>query len=612
MVTKSRKSGFLPSTAAVAALAIILSCGTSFAVGRTKTESEIHQAAKAGDVARLKDLLARDPKLIDSRDENGMTPLHHAVREKRPAAVDLLISGGADVQAQNVEKSTPLHLAAIAGDAAAVKRLLAAGADPKIRDIRGRQALFLACGAGNDLETVRFLVAAGADVNDVSTRGENTLLSTLYFGKKEVIEFLLESGARLPEDEPSLGRALFVSAGNGLDRVVRLAVEAAEKKGMAWEKQVSLHAAARGGSVAVVETLVAKGAAPDGKNEYGLTPLHVAAENGRAEVVDFLLDRGAKADETTRMGQTAWHLARDNKHADLAARLKAKGASDAPPRFPELRGPYLGQPDPGDTPKVFAPGIVSQFTFNSEHSPVAFSPDGTEAYWTQKFRGPILFMKQENGLWTPPRPAPFNTPWGDGEPIFTPDGKRLYFLSFRPLEPNGKTDKENIWYVEREGEGWSAAQPVSALVNAFDHHWLFSAGPDGTLYFSSIREGGVGGRDIYISRLVDGRHEQPRNAGPVINTARDEHMPFIARDGSYLIFTSTGHPAAKGQFHFFISYRDCEGNWTTPVSLGEKIHRVEMGLCPLVTPDGTYMFMLGRGDICWVRADFIEALRPKK
>ena len=89
-------------------------------------------------------------------------------------------------------------------------------------------------------------------------------------------------------------------------------------------------------------------------------------------------------------------------------------------------------------------------------------------------------------------------------------------------------------------------------------------------------------------------------------------MPYIARDGSYLIFTSAGHPAAKGQLHFFISYRDGEGNWTTPVSLGEKIHRVGMGLCPLITPDGKYMFMLGQGDICWVRADFIEALRPKK
>ena len=614
---KFRRSGraaypaLLPISAVFVFSAYLLCC-PSFSAAQQPAAGGIHEAAKAGDIARLKALLAKDAKLIESRDERGMTPLHHAVAEKRPAAIELLLASGVDVQSQDAEKNTPLHLAARIGDAASVKRLLTAGADPKAREMRGRTALFLNCNWGNDLETARLLITAGSDVNDVSPRGENILLATLYYGKKEIIELLLDSGARLPDDEQSIGSALFVSAGNGQDRVFRLAVAAAEKKGMAWEKQVPLHAAARGGSVAIVESLIAKGAEPGQKNTYGLTPLHVAAENGRAELAEFLLARGAKIDEPNRMGQTAWHLAKDNGHADLAARLKSKGASDDPPRFPELRGPYLGQPDPGDTPKVFASGIVSRFTFDSEHSPVAFSPDGTEAYWTQKFRGPTLFMKQENGLWTAPRPASFNSPWGDGEPIFSPDGKRLYFLSFRPLEPGGKTDKENIWFVERAGDGWSEAKPVSPLINAFDHHWLFSVGSDGTIYFSSVREGGVGGRDIYLSRIVDGTYEQPRNAGPVINTPGDEHMPYIAPDGSYLIFVSTGPPIAKGQFHFFISYRDGEGGWTTPVSLGEKIHSIRMGLCPLITPDGKYMFLLGQGDIYWVKADFIEALRPKK
>jgi hypothetical protein len=34
------------------------------------------------------------------------------------------------------------------------------------------------------------------------------------------------------------------------------------------------------------------------------------------------------------------------------------------------------------------------------------------------------------------------------------------------------------------------------------------------------------------------------------------------------------------------------------------------GLCPAVTPDGKYMFFIGRGDIYWVDAAFIEKLRP--
>jgi ankyrin repeat protein len=591
--------------------AILILAGSQPASGLPGEGTEIHEAAKAGDVVRLKALLTKDAALINLRDEKLMTPLHCAIQAKQLAAVEFLLTAGADVQPANDEQLTPLHLASLAGDAAAVKLLLERGADPKLRDMRGRPPFFLACGMDNNLEVVRLLIAAGADINDVTPRGETVLVSTLYYGKREIIDFLLDSGARLPDDERTISRAIYVSASNGLDRVFKLAVGMAEKKGLAWWKEVPLQAPARSGSVAIAEALLDKGAELDQKNAYGITPLHIAAENGRKEFLQFLLARGARVDEPTRMGKTALHLAEENGQAEAAALLRAKGASPAPPRFPELRGPYLGQPAPGDTPQRFALGIVSGHGFDSEHSPVAFSPDGKEAYWTPKYKGPMVFMRREDGAWTPPRAVPFGSSQGDGEPFFSPDGRRLYFLSLRPLQPGDDPNKENIWYVERTDSGWSEPRPVSAPVNAFNHHWLFSVSSNGTLYFSSVRDGGLGKRDIYRSRLINGSHEQPQNLGPVINTPGDEHMPYIAPDESYMIFVSTGHPAAAGQFHFFISYRGQDGSWTTPVSLGEKIHAVQQGLCPYVTPDGKFMFFIGQGDIWWVDAGFIQALRPK-
>jgi hypothetical protein len=399
-----------------------------------------------------------------------------------------------------------------------------------------------------------------------------------------------------------------VAARSGLETVFRQALEAAGKKGLPLARIVSLHDAAGGGSVAIGEALLSKGFAVDQKNVYGWTPLHAAADQGRTGFAAFLLEHGAKVDDPDRMGRTAWHLARDNKHAETADLLKARGASPAEPKFPELRGDWLGQPEPDDTPALFAPGIVSGYAYESEHSPVAFSPDLNEAYWTQKFRGPLMFSRRVNGLWTPPRPVSFMSPWGDGEPILSPDGRRLYFLSFRPLTPGGRSDKENIWSVEREGDGWGEPKPEAPAVNAFDHHWLFSVSADGTLYFSAARDGGAGGRDIYAARMVDGVRQAPQSAGPAINTAGDEHMPFIAPDGSYLLFVTR---PPQGQFQFKISFRDGAG-WTAPVGLGEKIARIQQGLCPMVTPGGRFMFFLGQGDIYWVRADFIEALRPRK
>jgi len=106
-------------------------------------------------------------------------------------------------------------------------------------------------------------------------------------------------------------------------------------------------------------------------------------------------------------------------------------------------------------------------------------------------------------------------------------------------------------------------------------------------------------------------HQEPQNLGPVINSAANDHTPFIAPDGSYLLFATQGRPDAPGSFRLCISFRDGDG-WTAPVGLGEKIDRVQMSLDPMVTPDGQFMFFLGQGDIFWVRAGFIEALRPKR
>ena len=181
----------------------------------------------------------------------------------------------------------------------------------------------------------------------------------------------------------------------------------------------------------------------------------------------------------------------------------------------------------------------------------------------------------------------------------------------RPLEPGAEPGKENIWYVDREGGGWSEARPVDAVVNDFDHHWLFSVSDGGTLYFSSIREGGYGERDLFRSRRVDGAQQPPENLGPVINTEGTDHTPFIAPDESYLLFSSSGHDENPGDFRFFISYRTEDGGWSPPQPLDHVTQQVEQPLCPLVTPDGRFLFFIGSGDVWWTRADFIGEMRPR-
>lgn len=341
---------------------------------------DIHEAAKTGDLEQLKIILKKNPSLVNSTDQDKMTPLHHAIDAGNLEAASLLITSGADVNAVNYKKETPLHIASYEGNAEAVKLLLKHDADPTMREMRDRIPLFLACNWGRDLETVRLLINAGSDVNDKNSRGEIVLVSTLYYGKKEIIDLLIDRGATLPDDEEALRRVLYITVSNGMERPFNIAVGKSKKQAFEWWTGIPMQACARGGSVGIAKALIAKGANFKEKNIYGVEPLHIAAENGRMEFIEFLLSKGADLDSPSLIGKTALHYAQENGHDELTDLLINKGASQAAPKFPVLKGDYLGQEKPRNTPLMFAPGIVSGHGFDSEHSPAVFSPDGKEVY----------------------------------------------------------------------------------------------------------------------------------------------------------------------------------------------------------------------------------------
>ena len=105
----------------------------------------IIKAAKHGDVAALKSLLAADPSLIDARDTDGSTALHCATWKGHHEVVDALLKAGSDVNAQNQNEhwgTTPLHAAAHANQASIAKLLLDHGANTKALDMEGRTPFF--------------------------------------------------------------------------------------------------------------------------------------------------------------------------------------------------------------------------------------------------------------------------------------------------------------------------------------------------------------------------------------------------------------------------------------------------------------------------------------
>ncbi|MGD8412629.1 MAG: hypothetical protein PVF33_00265 [Candidatus Latescibacterota bacterium] len=276
--------------------------------------------------------------------------------------------------------------------------------------------------------------------------------------------------------------------------------------------------------------------------------------------------------------------------------------------FPLLEGEYMGQNRPGEVATVFAGGVLKPD--GGFHSSVVFSPTGDEACWTN-MHGVTYCSRLSEGAWNVPEALPFDPEHGVREPMYSGDGNRLYFLCRRPL-PEDPVDRERIWYVDRVDDGWSAARAIDEVVAAHPTHWQFSFTANGTLYFTSEAPGTGGGQDIYFAEQRDGRFTSPKSVGDGVNTELREFCPFVAPDGTYLIFARTV-PEERGRSDLFISFRNEQNVWSRAVNMGDAVNTLHNEVSPVVTPDGKYLFFLRVSgevnDVFWVTADVIHDLQ---
>jgi ankyrin repeat protein len=549
---------------------------------------------------------------VDAEDANRVVPLHSLATRNNAQGIAILVDKGANVDAVSYGGNTALHYAGMSDAANAVEILMAAGADLEIKEDYGRTPLILCARERGGPKTIKLLLEGGADVDARDKFGASALDLAAWRGKKEVVDLLLDAGANIPSKGPHVFHLFTQASSQGLSRlfgeIVKAGVDPTFKLGSGG---TLLHEAAAGGSAEIIAILIDKGLDINLKDNYGWTPLHYAARDGRLQAVEGLIAKGADIDARTIMGQSPLNVAIERKYGKVRDLLIAKGADDKPIQFPALEGDYMGQTPPGETPELFAPGIVSSIW--GLHSAAAFSMDGNTVMWAPMITipgalystGGILMSERINGRWTAPCFTEFT---GDEEgdvPFFSPDGKRVYFMSAQDLPGVPKSGKERIWYVDCTAEGWSKPKPVDAAVNDYPHHWHFSVDADRTIYFSSSIPEGHGQGDIYCAKFVEGKWQEPRNLDSPVSTDQEEGMPFIAPDGSYLLFSRT--------YDLYISYRNEDGGWSEPVNLGNPINSPSIDICPMVSPDGKYLFFLsqrgGESHIWWVDAGFIEKLK---
>ncbi len=238
-------------------------------------------------------------------------------------------------------------------------------------------------------------------------------------------------------------------------------------------------------------------------------------------------------------------------------------------------------------PQLFLPWIVNTSAFEMNAS---FSKSGKEFYYSvadpyQNYNA-IVSVKQGESIWGNPEVVSFSGVYSDFDPFLTHDENRLYFCSRRPLQEGiDKTNDANIWFVQKDNDGWEEPQALNNINSEYDEYYV-SVSQKGAIYFSSTRPGGIGSWDIYFSQDQD---STVKNIGEPVNSAYREWDPFIAEDESFIIFTSD-RARGFGGGDLYISFKNDNGEWSNPINLGNKINTSDYEYCPAISRDMEYLY----------------------
>ncbi|XP_045614420.1 uncharacterized protein [Procambarus clarkii] len=263
--------------------------------------SILHHAAARGQLNIVSLLIERGAN-INAEDSNRTTPLHTASFHGHLRVVDLLADAGANLNAADQRGNTPLHSAIEGGHPHVISLLLQKGCDTSIPNKEGQifthlvnEFLVNAVHSANAGQ-VTSLLKGQADPNSLDSFGFPVLCHAAFKGDVLITDALLEGGAN-----PNL-----TDAGG----------------------KTPLHHAAYWGHLFVLKALLDKGATVNVQDKNGSTPLHEAAREGAEDVITVLVGRGAKLNAADDQGNTPLHAAARWGQTAAVELLMEKGAVD--------------------------------------------------------------------------------------------------------------------------------------------------------------------------------------------------------------------------------------------------------------------------------------------
>lgn len=284
-------------------------------------------------------------------------------------------------------------------------------------------------------------------------------------------------------------------------------------------------------------------------------------------------------------------------------------------------------------PVNVGPGINSS---NYEYFP-ALTADGKTFLFTRNIRKgegvdapqneDFYISKKVNDVWQTANPiASVNTMGNEGAPTLSADGQYMFFASCMEMTGDyGSPERKgygscDIFYSQKINNKWSTPVNAGPQINTKNWETQPSFSSDGkTLYFirGSVTREGIKNPDIYSATIgPDGKFAEPVRLSDMINTPFKEESVFIHPDNQTLYFSSEGHPGMGG-LDIFMSKRQADGSWGTPVNLGYPINTVVDENSLLVDANGKFAYFAseregGFGGLDIYQFELPESVRPEK
>ncbi|GMF75401.1 unnamed protein product [Aspergillus oryzae] len=298
----------------------------------------VHLAAFNGHSHVLRLIITSEENTINKKDSTGATALMWASYNGYYEAVEMLLSKGADINAQGRQYETALQVACCRGHDQVVQILLEKGAN--IHHFSGKygNALQAASLGGHD-RIVQMILEKGAYVNISGGYGGTALQYACLGGHDQVVQILLEKGANIHHFSGKYGNALQAASLGGHDRIVQMLLErGADVNAGGGHDGSALQAASSEGHVQIVQMLLEKGADVNAGGGHDGSALQVASSEGHVQIVQMLLEKGADVNADGGHFGSALQVASSKGHVQIVQMLLENGANVNDVVLPDVSG----------------------------------------------------------------------------------------------------------------------------------------------------------------------------------------------------------------------------------------------------------------------------------